>query len=142
VGTKRTTPPLGPIVVDTDVLIWYLRGDRKAKEFFDSMAHPQRLLSAIVEMELARGCRDSRELRRLKSFLGSAFGGIAHVSEEISRRGLALVERYTLSHGIAPDDALIAATALTLRARLATANVADYRFISGLTLIPFKPSPR
>jgi len=142
VGAKRAAQPVGPIVVDSDVLIWYLRGDRKAKDFFDSIAHPQRVLSTIVAMELARGCRDSRELRRLKSFLGSAFGGTAHVSEEISRRGLSLVHRYTLSHGITPDDALIAATALTLKARLATANVADYRFISGLTLIPFKPSPR
>lgn len=137
-GTRKPPAASGPVVFDSDVLIWYLRGEQAARDFLESVAHSRRLLPAVVVMELARGCRDRAELRRLRRFLDAAFGGVVHVSEEISRRATALVERYALLHRITPDDALVAGTALTLKTTLATANVADYRFISGLSLSPFR----
>ncbi|MGZ4242203.1 MAG: hypothetical protein ACXVQ7_11425, partial [Actinomycetota bacterium] len=71
-------------------------------------------------------------------FLEGAFGGTVHISEEISRRASALVDRYALSHRMAPDDALVAATALAVRAPLATGNVGDYRFVAGLSVKAFR----
>lgn len=138
-GPKKPPPPAGPAVVDTDVLIWYLRGLNSAKVFLESIPYGDRVLSSVVQMELVRGCRDRAELRRLKRFLESFFPVIVHISEEMSRRAGTLIERYALSHSMAVDDALIAATALTLKSRVATANTSDYSFVSGLTLLRFEP---
>lgn len=137
-GSRRPSSAVGPVVFDSDVLIWYLRGREESREFLETIAPSARLLPAIVVMELVRGCRDRAELRRLHRFLDGAFAGTVHISEEISRRASALVDRHALSHDIAPDDALVAATALTVRAPLATGNVADYRYIAGLSLKPFR----
>lgn len=137
-GARKPRRPSGPVVFDSDVLIWFLRGAERARDFLDEIRPSERLLPAIVAMELVRGCRDRAELRRLHRFLDSAFAGIVHISEEISRRALTLVERHSLSHGITPDDALVAATALTVRGGLATANIRGYRFISGLDLVRFR----
>lgn len=141
-GTRKPSQPSGEVVFDSGVLIWYLRGAETARDFFDAVAHARRLLPAVVMMELVRGCRDKTEVRRLKRFLQATFGGVVHISEEISRRATTLVERHALSHRLTPDDALVAATALTLKAELATANVADYRFIAGLGLLDFKPGSK
>jgi predicted nucleic acid-binding protein len=141
VGARKPgSPGGGAVLFDSDVLIWYLRGEERAREFLEAIPFRRRLLSSIVVMELMRGCRDRIELRRLHHFFDGAFGGLVHVSEEISRRAIGLVDRHSLSHRIAPDDALIAATALTVKAELATANVADYRFVSGLALLRFRPT--
>ncbi len=137
-GSRRPSRAVGPVVFDSDVLIWYLRGREESRAFLDAISPSGRLLPAIVVMELVRGCRDRAELRRLHRFLDGAFAGTVHISEEISRRASALVDRYTLSHRMTPDDALVAATALTVRAPLATGNVTDYRFIAGLSLRPFR----
>ena len=136
---KGPAVPVRPVVLDSDVLIWYLRGEARAQTYFDSIPHSRRSLFAVVQMELTRGCRDSGELRKLKGFFSSEFGTLLPISEEVSRRAVALVSRYGLSHDLAPDDALIAAAALTTRSDLGTANLADYRFISGLRLLPFSP---
>ncbi len=141
-GAQRSPSAGGPVVFDSDILIWYLRGAEPARRFLESIPFSRRQLPSIVVMELARGCRDRTELRRLNRFFDAAFGGVVHISEEISRRATTLVERHALSHRITADDALIGATALTLRATLATGNVSDYRFISGLQLLPFRPGRR
>lgn len=137
-GARKSPTSRDPVLFDSDVLIWYLRGEDAARDFLEAIPRSRRLLSSIVAMELIHGCRDRNDLRRLRRFLDATFGGLVHVSEEISRRATTLVERYALSHRIAPDDALIAASALTVRANLATANIADYRFISELKLLPFQ----
>ena len=138
-GARKSPSSGGPVVFDSDVLICYLRGKESAQRFLESYQPSRRLVPAVVVMELLQGCRDRTELRKLRRFLDSDFAGVVHISEEISRRALTLAERYALSHRMAPDDSLVAGTALTLRGSLATANVADYRFIPGLPLLPFKP---
>jgi predicted nucleic acid-binding protein len=119
-------------------LIWYLRGREEARKFLESIAPSRRFLPAIVVMELTRGCRNRSELRRLRGFLDSGFAGVVHISEEISRRAMALVDRYALSHRLTLDDALVAGSALTVRAPLATGNLAAYRFVSDLAVAPFR----
>lgn len=50
---------------------------------------------------------------------------------------VALLKTYRLSHGLLIADALIAATALTLDISIVSKNQKDYRFISGLRLLPY-----
>lgn len=137
-GSRGSPPATSRIVIDADVLVSHLRGRPSAREFFDRIQPSRRILSAVVQMELLRGATDRLDLRRLRRFFDSSFGALVHVNEEISRRAIALVERHALAHRMKAADALVAATALTLRASLATANLRDYDFISGLHILPFK----
>lgn len=51
-----------------------------------------------------------------------------------------LLRRCRLSHGLLIADAFIAATALVLDTPLVSKNQRDYRFITGLNLLPY-PDP-
>lgn len=138
-GTRSERSALdtdAPVVFDTDVLIDCFRGEARARAFLEGVPYSRRVLPAPTAMELVSGARNRNELRRILRFVDGSFARLAQVSEEISRRAVALVERHALSHGLRPIDALIAATALTLRGRLATGNVSHFRFVHGLALLP------
>lgn len=77
------------MLVDTDVLIWYLRGNEKATIFLDSLRELK--LSAITWMELVQGCRNRLELERLKKDLSRRQAVILQFSEAISERAMTLV---------------------------------------------------
>ncbi|MEP1897595.1 MAG: type II toxin-antitoxin system VapC family toxin [Alloalcanivorax venustensis] len=125
-------------LVDTDVLIWNLRGDPAAAEALDSA--PGFWLSAVTYMELLQGLRDTRELRLLRQALRYWDARVLHVNEEISARAMFLVEEYALSHNMQMADALIAAGAQYTGLPLFTANDRHYRHIDGLDLRIFRPS--
>ena len=126
------------MLVDTDVLIWNLRGDPAAAEALDSA--PGFWLSAVTYMELLQGLRDTRELRLLRRSLRYWDARVLHLNEEISARAMFLVEEYALSHNMQMADALIAAGAQYTGLPLFTANDRHYRHIDGLDLRIFRPS--
>ena len=127
------------VVFDTDVLIWYLRGNDKARRFMELMPHQQRMLSSLTFMELLQGCRNQEEARQAKVFISENISLVIHPDEIISRRAIALLEQHAFSHGLRVVDALIAATALETDSSLATGNVKHYRPIARLHLIQFRP---
>jgi predicted nucleic acid-binding protein len=86
-------------------------------------------------MELIVGCRDKSELEILENFL-SRFRVLA-LNEQTSNIAVNLMRDFRLSHGLLVADALIAATAISLRLPLLTKNQRDYRFISDLELLPY-----
>ncbi|MDE7228022.1 MAG: PIN domain-containing protein [Treponemataceae bacterium] len=67
--------------------------------------------------------------------MGAHLFEIIEISESVSIKARALIERFTKSHGLLIPDALIAATALETDVPLCTANVSDFRFIPGLVLV-------
>jgi predicted nucleic acid-binding protein len=136
-GPARATVP--KVVFDTDVLIWYFRGNDKARRFLAQVLYPNRALSSLTFMELLQGCRNQEEARQVRAFVSDNIPLVLHPDEAVSRRAIALVEQHSLSHGLRVVDALIAATALEAGYSLATANLKHYRFITRLPLIPFKP---
>ncbi|MGZ4141309.1 MAG: PIN domain-containing protein, partial [Actinomycetota bacterium] len=89
-GSRDPSPERAPILFDSDVLIWILRGSERARAFFESVPASNRMLPAIVEMETVHGARDRSDLRLIRRFLDGAFAGTIHISEEISRRAAAL----------------------------------------------------
>lgn len=129
------------IVFDTDVLIWYFRGNDEARRFLARVPYPRRALSSLSVMELLQGCRDHGEIRTVKAFVSEGFGVVLHPDEAVSRRAIALLEEHALPHGLRVVDALIAATALEAGSALATANVKHYRLVARLALVPFRPRP-
>jgi len=70
------------ILVDTDVLIWNLRGNIRAAEVLD--AEPALTISAVSYMELVQGMRDKAELRILRQALPFWSARIVHVDEAIN----------------------------------------------------------
>lgn len=125
------------MLVDTDVLIWNLRGNERAATFLDEQ--PGFFVSAVSYMELLQGLRDKVELRDLRQAIRFWDARIVQIDEEISARAMFLVEEYALSHGMQMADALIAATAVALGVSLVTANDRHYRHIEGLDVVIFRP---
>jgi predicted nucleic acid-binding protein len=128
------------IMVDTDVLIWNLRGDERAAELLD--AQPGLLVSAVSYMELVQGVRDKSELQGLRQALRFWHAELLQINESISARAMFLVEEHALAHGLQMADALIAASALETGATLVTANDRHYRAVSGLEIEVFRGGAR
>ncbi|HNR88582.1 MAG TPA: type II toxin-antitoxin system VapC family toxin [Spirochaetota bacterium] len=126
------------MLIDTDVLIWYLRGNQKAFDFIERQNGFT--VSVITYMELVQGMRDKQELNRFRKRFLEWNASIMHLSEDISTRALYIVEKFYLSHSLEMADALIAATALVTGLPLATCNDKHFRSITGIELVPLKIS--
>lgn len=125
------------MLVDTDVLIWNLRGNHRAAERLDNAG--SFLLSAVSYMELVQGVHDKSELNILRQSLHYWQASVQPLDSQISTRAMFLMETYVLSHNLQMADALIAATALSLGTTLVTANDKHYRMIDGLEIDIFRP---
>lgn len=118
-----------PVLMDSDVLVDFLRGNPKAVAFVTD--HSTRIvLSSIVCAELYAGVKNDQELDRLNGLL-SLFR-VVPVTFEIARTGGLYKREYGKSHGVGLADAIIAATAEAERAVLKTLNTKHYPMISGL----------
>jgi predicted nucleic acid-binding protein len=124
------------LTIDTDVLIWYLRGNAKAKEAVESQIPFS--VSSVTYMELIQGMRDKGEFRRFQKTIQSWHVKIIHIDQEISARAVFYVQEYWLSHAMTMADALIAATVVQNSETLLTANEKHYRFIPNIELKKFK----
>lgn len=123
-------------LVDTDILIDASRQINEAIACLDRIEKQSTLaISVITQMELIVGCRNKTELRKIDKFLKRF--QIVKLNETISGTASDLLRQYRLSHGLLIPDALIAATALHFDQSLITKNQRDYRFISGLFLLPY-----
>jgi predicted nucleic acid-binding protein len=130
--------PAGSMLIDTDVLIWCLRGDRKAATFVEGDA--ARSLSIVTLMELMQGAKSRDEIRVIRRFLLQNEFQIIPLNEAIGHTAANFVEDFAMSHGVQLGDALVAATAKEHGLALATANVRHFRVIPGLELRAFRPS--
>lgn len=128
-------PPTHPrFLVDTDVLIDYLRGFDAAAAWLEK-AQGTLLVSAVTVAELYAGVREGDERVALEAFL-SAFEMVP-VDEAIARRGGLLRRDYRRSHATALADALIAATAQERCARLVTLNRSHFPMLDEI-LTPYE----
>lgn len=125
------------MLIDTDVLIWNLRGNEKAAELLDRS--PGFTLSAVTYMELVQGVRNKSELNTLRQALLYWEASVHPLDQQISARATFLIETYALSHNLQMADALIASTAISLGSSLVTANDKHYRMIEGLEIEAFRP---
>jgi hypothetical protein len=124
-------------LVDTDVIIWYMRGNEKASVVLHGLENIA--ISAVTHMEVVQGMRDKRELATLTVTLVKWKAAVLPVNEAISNMAVQLVERHFLSHSLDMADALIGSTALFYHVPLLTANIRHYAVIDGLVLETFAP---
>lgn len=116
-------------LLDTSVLIDVLRGSQAAAAWLASLDELP-LCSEITRTEVLRGVRSPERTRTERLLQALRW---APVDEPISRRAGELGRRHRRSHrGLGVADLLIAATALTYDAHLATGNVRHYPMFPGL----------
>jgi len=125
------------VLLDTDVIIWYLRGNQNAYDLIHSLNIFA--ISAVTYMELVQGMRDKSELRQLKRTLKQWNVKTIYMNEEISALALFYVEEYFLSHSMELADAFIAATCSNHGLVLYTANDKHYKIINDLEINIFRP---
>ncbi|MHC4874307.1 MAG: PIN domain-containing protein [Planctomycetota bacterium] len=125
------------MLLDTDFMIWLLKGNRKAVKIFNDTA--ERQLSVVGMMELIKGCRNKKELSQLRHFIVEMDVELISISENISHRALIYMEEFALPHSLDLADALIGATATELCLDLCTANNKHYKVIPELSLKVFRP---
>ena len=118
-----------PILLDTDVLVDFFRGQSKAVAFIN--AHSDRIiLSAVVVAELFAGAKGSAEEGSLEEFV-SLFR-VVPVNVAIAKAGGLYKSKFGKSHGVGLADAILAATAEAENAELKTLNTKHYPMLRGL----------
>ena len=117
------------LLLDTDVLVDFLRGHSKAVAFVNARS-TRIILSSIVVAELYAGVRGDREQAALEALV-SLFR-IVPVSGEIAKTGGLYKRDYGKSHGVGLADAILAATAESENAELKTLNTKHYPMLQGL----------
>ena len=125
------------MLVDSDVLIWGARGHAGALGAINAL-DPMHL-SVVSYMELAQGCRNKAELKKLKKGLSLLQAVIEPLDETTSALAADLIDTYALSHSLRVADALIAATAMTRSLTLLTGNDKHFSHIKGLAVQVFRP---
>ncbi|MBN8487538.1 MAG: type II toxin-antitoxin system VapC family toxin [Burkholderiales bacterium] len=125
------------MLVDTDVLIWHLRGYPQATRRLDELG--ALTLSAISWLEVLQGMRNKAELVAVKKMLDKRSARLLPVTESITLRATELMESLTLSHGLQMGDALIAATAVEHQLPVLTANVKHFSAVAGINVEAFAP---
>jgi len=125
------------MLFDTDILIWFLRGNRKAAAFIDEAK--ERSVSIVSYMELLQGIRDKEEFHELKRFLLDFGFQMVPINEAIGQRAVVYLEEHGLSSRLCMADALIAATAAEHTVTLATGNRKHFSAIRDIETKAFLP---
>ncbi|MBI2190674.1 MAG: type II toxin-antitoxin system VapC family toxin [Planctomycetes bacterium] len=117
------------ILVDTDVMVDYLRGYEQAvtfvRERVDEIA-----LSSIVVAELYAGVKSELEQAILDELI-SLFR-VFPITAEVAKVAGLLKRDFGKSHGVGLADAILAATAQTENVTLVTLNVRHYPMFGDL----------
>ena len=122
-----------PLLIDTNILIDYLRQKEEARGFLEGLKEPP-LISAITVAEVYAGVREGEERRRTEVFLGTF--EVVPLTQELAQQGGLFRRDYAAKHGTDLADGVIAATAREKKARLATLNDRHFPMLSKV-LVPY-----
>lgn len=125
------------MLIDTDVLVWYMRGNQRAYTAIEGQSAFS--FSVITYMELVQGMRNKQELQELENAIQRWNATVLQINEAISTKASAYVKQHYLSHSLELADALIGATAVVNQLPLFTANDKHYKVIHDITIDIFRP---
>ena len=112
--------------IDSDILIWHLRGERKAARFLRTLSREpgaELWTGALQRAEVVFFMRRD-EVSSTMSFL-SRFK-TAPVTQEIVDDAAELYRKWHPTHGIDINDAMLAATVVSTGGKIYTLNVKHY----------------
>lgn len=122
-------------LVDTNVCIAWLKGERAVREAWLELAPEDVLLSSVVRAELLYGARHSQHvssnLRKLEA-LFAAMVSVPFEDRAADQYGLVRAQLTAAGQPIGPNDLMIAATALAHDAILVTRNAREFNRVAGL----------
>jgi len=124
-------------LLDTDVLIWYMKGNDNAYRIIEDSK--RFFISVITYMELVQGMRNKTELNSLRRAIHAWNAKMLYISEDISVKAMFFVEQHYVSHAIHLADALIGATAILHGLPILTANDKHYKIFKDLQIRKFRP---
>ena len=125
------------MIIDTDVLIWYLRGNEKSRTVVEKNIPFS--ISVVTYMELIQGMKNRIEMKMFQKQVHKWNLNIIQIDKEISSRAMFYVQEYSLSHSMMLADAMIAATVVQTGEILLTANDKHYKFIPTMECQKFFP---
>ena len=125
------------MLFDTDVLIWYLRGNAKAARVMQNT--DQRQVSVVSYMELLQGAKSKSEIRLIRSFLKDFDFQILPLTENTGHRASVYMEEYCLKVNMCLADAMIAATSVENQLTICTGNRKHYQPITEIEIKIFRP---
>lgn len=122
------------LVLDTDVLIDFLRGQVEAVGYLESVSD-ELLTSVVTVAELFAGVREGEERRILEELLEEF--RVVPVTREVAELGGLHRRDYRKSHNIQLADALIAATVEREQATLVTLNDKHFPMLKQV-VVPYR----
>lgn len=122
------------LLLDTDLLIDFLRGNRQAAAFLEGEKRPM-AVSALTVAELHAGVRDGEEMTQLTELV-SIFSQIPLDPDTAGEGGL-FRRDFGPSHGTGLIDAMLAATAIRYGLRLVTLNDKHYPMLLD-AIVPYR----
>ena len=126
------------MLIDTDVIVWYMRGNKNAQALISQA--DSSYVSVVTYVELVQGMRNKRELNAIRKALRRWNTNVVYIDHEISIKAMFYVEQHYLSHSVELADALIAATAVSIGLPLTTGNYKHYKIIKDLNVTKFEPT--
>lgn len=115
------------VMVDTDVLVDYLRDHPVAVDYLEGLASIP-YVSVLTVAELFAGVREGKERRSLETLLETL--PVVTLDEEMAKLGGLWLRNYSKSHGVGLADALIAATAKLQGGILVTLNTKPFPMLT------------
>lgn len=122
------------MILDSDVIIWYLRGLSSARPYLEQKGFS---CSVISYLEVLQGSKNKKEQQEIIKFFKIMQANIIQISPNISLKAQYYVEEFGLSHSMVLQDAIIAATAIENSLSLVTSNTKHYKQIPNLKLTNF-----
>lgn len=120
---------------DTNVFSQIFKNNYAVQSFVENL---NSIICSTVYIECLQGSKSNQEKSRIKKYLETF--AVFYQTEEISRRAIALIDRYSNTHGLLLADAQIAAACLENDLILVTYNAKDFQFVAGL-IIAVPPFP-
>ena len=122
-------------LLDTCILIDFLHGEQSIYDLLVNDSKIKLSMSTITMMELVIGAFNKREV----NYIQKAFAkiDIIYIDTDISKMAEEYIIKYSKSHNLQIDDALIAATSVKMDVELITYNISDFAFIPNIRLYQF-----
>jgi len=114
------------IVIDTDILIWILRGNETVKTKFTALvteANGYVFITPIQVAEIYAGLREKEKIKT-ERFLESL--NIIDIDKEVGKLAGEFIQEYNKSHNVTMADALIGSAAKLNGFKLWTLNKKHY----------------
>jgi len=129
---------MSPLVVDTDVASYIFKWHSSAQSYVDAMRGSELILSIMSVAEMRMGAISARWGLRRRTLLEEFIGGfgVVYANDLLCTSWATLrADARAAGRSLSPQDAWIAATALSLDAPLATNNRDDFANIPKLRLL-------